>query len=125
MSLSAATIPAVFEFVWSTFQPETVPSRGTKSRIVGVVVWPLLPKMLAIPSPSQLRAVNVELQKEKAALEQTQGELRRAYDAAVGSFERSVRPSGERLVQLGGGSAGDSSNNDQSSLHGGWEPSRG
>ena len=44
-----------------------------------ILVWPLLPKMLAIPSPSQLRAVNRELQTEKAALEQTQGELRKAY----------------------------------------------
>jgi P-type Cu+ transporter len=44
-----------------------------------ILVWPLLPRMLAIPSPAQLRAVNGELQKEKAALEHTQGELRRAY----------------------------------------------
>jgi len=27
----------------------------------------------------------------------------KAYDAAVGSFERMVRPSGERLLKLGGG----------------------
>jgi DNA recombination protein RmuC len=30
----------------------------------------------------------------------------KAYDEAAGSFERSVRPSGERLVKLGGGSPG-------------------
>ena len=30
----------------------------------------------------------------------------RAYDAAVGSYERSVRPSGERLARLGGGASG-------------------
>lgn len=30
----------------------------------------------------------------------------RAYDAAVGSYERSVRPSGERLAKLGGGAPG-------------------
>ncbi len=43
-----------------------------------VVLWPLLPKLLAIPSPAQLRAVNRELEREKAALERTQAELRRA-----------------------------------------------
>ena len=30
----------------------------------------------------------------------------KAYDAAVGSYERSVRPSGERLLKLGGGVTG-------------------
>lgn len=30
----------------------------------------------------------------------------RAYDAAVGSYERSVRPSGERVMKLGGGAPG-------------------
>jgi DNA recombination protein RmuC len=30
----------------------------------------------------------------------------KSYDEAIGSFERSVRPSGERLVKLGGGSPG-------------------
>jgi Cu+-exporting ATPase len=44
-----------------------------------ILVWPLLPKMLAIPSPAQLRAVTQELQQEKAALEQAQRELRQAY----------------------------------------------
>ena len=43
-----------------------------------ILIWPLLPKLLAFPSPAQLRAVNEDLQREKAVLEQTQGELRRA-----------------------------------------------
>ncbi|MBK8475654.1 MAG: heavy metal translocating P-type ATPase [Opitutaceae bacterium] len=42
-----------------------------------VVLWPLLPKLLAIPSPAQLRAVNRELEREKFTLERTQAELRR------------------------------------------------
>ncbi len=42
-----------------------------------IVIWPLLPRLLAIPSPAQLRAVNRELEREKAALERTQEELRR------------------------------------------------
>jgi signal transduction histidine kinase len=44
-----------------------------------IAVWPLLPRFLAIPSPAQLRAVNQELQQEKASLIQAQNELQRAY----------------------------------------------
>ncbi len=46
-----------------------------------ILAWPMLPKLLAIPSPAQLRAVNQELKQEKAALELAQADLRRAYDA--------------------------------------------
>ena len=49
------------------------------SLATAVLIWPLLPKLLAIPSPAQLRTLNRELQNEKATLEKTQGELRRAY----------------------------------------------
>jgi len=48
------------------------------SLATAILVWPLLPKVLAIPSPAQLRALNRELRDEKATLEHTQGELRRA-----------------------------------------------
>ena len=44
-----------------------------------VVLWPLLPKILALPSPEQLRVVNRALEDEKANLERTQGEVRKAY----------------------------------------------
>ena len=44
-----------------------------------VVLWPLLPRILALPSPEQLRIVNRALEDEKATLERTQGELRKAY----------------------------------------------
>jgi len=49
------------------------------SLATAVVIWPLLPKILALPSPAQLRAVNQELQSEKVTLEKTQAELRQAY----------------------------------------------
>ena len=49
------------------------------SLATAVVVWPLLPKILKIPSPEQLRLLNHELQKEKTTLEQTQTALRMAY----------------------------------------------
>ena len=45
-----------------------------------VVVWPILPKLLSIPSPNQLREVNTELQKERDKLIFTQKELQKAYD---------------------------------------------
>ena len=48
------------------------------SLATAIVVWPLLPKLLAIPSPSQLRALNVELHNEKANLEKSQADLRQA-----------------------------------------------
>ena len=48
------------------------------SLATAVIAWPLLPRMLAIPSPQQLRMVNRELEKEKVALERAQGLLRAA-----------------------------------------------
>lgn len=45
-----------------------------------VSVWPILPKLLSIPSPKQLRLVNSELQKKQDILEETQSELYKAYD---------------------------------------------
>ena len=42
-----------------------------------IVLWPLLPRLLALPSPAQLRSINRELEREKATLERTQAELRR------------------------------------------------
>lgn len=44
-----------------------------------IVLWPILPKLLSIPSPKQLRQVNQELQKEKDKLIYTQNELQKAY----------------------------------------------
>lgn len=45
-----------------------------------IVLWPYLPKLLAIPSPTQLREINAELQSEQEKLIQIQKELQRAYD---------------------------------------------
>jgi signal transduction histidine kinase len=42
-----------------------------------ILLWPLLPKILAIPSPSQLRLVNSALEKEKTSLQRAQEELRK------------------------------------------------
>jgi len=44
-----------------------------------VVVWPVLPKLLLIPSPGQLREVNNDLQKEKDKFLYSQKEIQKAY----------------------------------------------
>ena len=50
------------------------------SLATAVVVWPYLPKILAIPSAKQLKMVNDELQLERDRLVDTQKELLKAYD---------------------------------------------
>ena len=45
-----------------------------------VVVWPILPKLLSIPSPHQLRMINSELQTEKEKLVYTQQKLQKSYE---------------------------------------------
>jgi heavy metal translocating P-type ATPase len=52
------------------------------SASTAVVLWPILPKLLAIPSPTALRAVNRELEAEKRRLERVQQELEAAKLAA-------------------------------------------
>jgi Cu+-exporting ATPase len=49
------------------------------SLATAILLWPILPRLLSIPSPAQLRAVNRELEKEKDRLVFTQGELQKAY----------------------------------------------
>jgi Cu+-exporting ATPase len=49
------------------------------SLATAIVIWPLLPRLLSIPSPAQLRTINAELQREKAALERAQNQLQGAY----------------------------------------------
>jgi len=49
------------------------------SLATAIVVWPYLPRILAIPSPEQLRKVNIELQMEKDKLIYSQNELQKAY----------------------------------------------
>jgi len=58
-----------------------------------IVLWPYLPKILAIPSPRQLKNVNDELQLEKDKLIHAQSELQKAYE----QVELSVK---ERTLEL-------------------------
>jgi len=64
------------------------------SMATAIVLWPTLPKLLAIPSPTALREVNRELEGEKLRLEQTQNELREAYAGIEGQVK-------ERTEELG------------------------
>jgi len=45
-----------------------------------IVLWPYLPKLLAIPSQTQLKMINAELQAEQEKLLRTQNELKKAYE---------------------------------------------
>ncbi len=49
------------------------------SLATAIALWPLLPQILALPSPAQLRLVNGELERERSVLLETQTQLRRAY----------------------------------------------
>ena len=59
-----------------------------------IVVWPYLPKILAIPSPNQLRLINIELEKEKDKLIFTKVELQKAYH----DVEQRVKERTEELL---------------------------
>ena len=50
------------------------------SLATAIVLWPVLPKLLSIPSPHQLRMVNQELEKEKDKLIYLQGELQKVLE---------------------------------------------
>gem|GEM_PF-192522 len=62
-----------------------------------ILLWPLLPRFLAFPSPEQLRVLNRELQKEKSSLEQTQAELQKAYDDVE---QRVIQRTNDLAVEL-------------------------
>jgi Cu+-exporting ATPase len=67
------------------------------SLMTAVLLWPLLPRFLAIPSPEQLKVLNHELQKEKTILVQTQNELRKAYADVE---ERVTQRTAELAIEL-------------------------
>jgi len=58
-----------------------------------IVMWPLLPKVLALPTPTQLRQVNDELRAEVSQRKQLEGELRESQQ----DLERRIE---ERTHQL-------------------------
>ena len=69
------------------------------SMVTAIVLWPLLPKMLAIPSPQQLQAVNGELREEKATLEKTQTLLRQANEDVEQRVQERTRQLSEEVAE--------------------------
>ena len=63
------------------------------SLATAIVVWPYLPKLLAIPSPVQLKQINSELQMEREKLIYTQNSLQKV----LGEVEHRVKERTEEL----------------------------
>jgi Cu+-exporting ATPase len=57
------------------------------SLATAIVVWPYLPKILAIPSPAQLKSLNNEIQHERDKLLTTQALLQKAYSEVEQKIE--------------------------------------
>lgn len=64
------------------------------SLATAIVVWPYLPKILAIPSPAQLKSLNNEIQNERDKLLTTQALLQKAYS----EVEQKVEERTQELV---------------------------
>jgi len=68
--------------IWNIWRPDYWLSGAVKaltalvSLVTAVLLWPLLPKALALPSPAHLQAANEELQKTLDSLRRAEGELR-------------------------------------------------
>jgi Cu+-exporting ATPase len=69
------------------------------SLATALMVWPMLPRIMAIPSPEQLRGLNRELQKEKAELEKTQTLLRSAYEEVELKVEERTRQLSAQVLE--------------------------
>ncbi len=61
------------------------------SLITAIVLWPIIPKALALPSPSHLREVNARLTHEIREREAAQDELQRAYGMIEQRIEERTR----------------------------------
>lgn len=57
------------------------------SVLTAVVLWPLIPHALKLPSPEQLRRVNAELQTEVGERKRVEAELQLAKEAAEGRLQ--------------------------------------
>lgn len=76
---------------------------GLVSAVTAVVLFLLVPRLVAIPSPNQLEAVNVRLRREIEAHETTLGQLRdaqRTLEAKVGERTVELNEANRRLGVL-------------------------
>jgi Cu+-exporting ATPase len=69
------------------------------SLATALMVWPMLPKITAIPSPEQLRNVNQELQREKTNLETAQTLLRTAYEEVEQKVDERTRQLAAEILE--------------------------
>ena len=75
--------------IWTLWQPDYLLQGLVKaltagiSLITAVLIWPVLQKALALPSPSQLAAVNEELSREASAAGRAAGYGKRGERAAA------------------------------------------
>lgn len=53
---------------------------GGVSLLTALLLWPLVPRLLRVPSPTDLRQANLKLTQEVSVRERTETELRRAHD---------------------------------------------
>lgn len=72
--------------IWDIWQPLyrvdglVKAATGVISMATAILLWPLIPRALALPSPLQLRLANAELQREVLERKAAQEELRRASE---------------------------------------------
>ena len=73
------------------------------SVVTAALMWPLLPKVLALPSPAQLREANDQLQSEVNQRNLAQAELRRAHqelERRVDERTQQLQEANEQLAKL-------------------------
>jgi signal transduction histidine kinase len=103
--------------VWTIWVPAYWLDGGVKaatalvSLATAVMIWPLIPKALALPSPAQLQTANRELQREVAVRTATEHALREsderyrvlneALEANVQERTKQLRDAQEELVRKG------------------------
>jgi len=78
---------------------------GLVSMVTAVLLWPLLPKVLALPSPTAMQLTNQQLAAEVVRREQTEQALRRTY-AQLDARTREVIESKDARLQLAIASVG-------------------
>ena len=92
--------------VWTIWVPAYWLDGGIKavtalvSVATAIIIWPLIPKALALPSPAQLQAANRELQREVAVRAEAERALRESEEAVRRLNEELEAKVQERTKQL-------------------------
>lgn len=70
------------------------------SAVTAIVIWPLIPKALALPSPARLRGLNVELERQVASRRQAEARLWVTNDSLESLVARRTRDLAEANAGL-------------------------